>query len=417
MAKWMRVDGHTAPRWVAAVAFFALVYGGIMADRSFYSEIASAAGSDWAALGQPVKAFSSVWVDVDASRHALNPSLVFVDTTPFLGWIELNTHGVSRVHVRHWDRSEWVKDGGALNMDATHRASDLTMSSNGKTPYLAWTELTARDIPHLYVKHLVGDQWVIDGARLNVDPTHRAVNPALAVAGTVPYLAWSEPSARVFQLYVKHLSDDGWHLDGVEGLNRSPTRDAIEPAIALQGSVPFVAWIELSDQNVYQAYVKRRAGSTWEGLGESLNLDPKNHASSPAITFVGETPYVAWTEINAEGISQIHVKHWDNGSWISDGGSVNIDPARHALSPALIGVGSAAYIAWTEYDAKGITQIHVKHWSETRWESDDPQLNTIPATASSAPFLASSASSLYVAWREVYQNGISHIVVKRLPAE
>jgi hypothetical protein len=392
-----------------------LPHPGATADDASRSGIASPAGPNWVDVGQPVKAFRSLYTDVDASRHALNPSLVFTDSLPSLGWIELNAHGIPLLHFVHWNRSGWMKDGGAQNMDATHRAFDLTVSSNGKTPYLAWTELNVKDIPQLYVKHLAGDQWVTDGGSLNLDPTHRAANPALSAAGTAPYVAWSEYTAeRIYQLHVKHLADDGWHSAGDGSLNISPTRDAIEPAVASQGSAVYVAWSELSDQNFYQVHVKRWNGSEWETLGPSLNLDPENHALNPSIVIVGQTPYAAWIEINGKGVSQLQVSRWENDSWVADETRVNSDPTRHVLSPSLVQAGSTLYVAWVEYDAKGITRVHVNHRSGDRWLSDDPRLISTSSAAASSPALAGSDTAVYIAWKEVYPNGVAQIVVKQL---
>ena len=417
MGKCLTIGGP----WILGLVIAAVVgmsHNGATADDGSRSAIASAAGPNWLDVGRPVKASRSLFVDVDASRHALNPSLAFTDALPSLGWIEFNAHGISQIHFVHWNRAGWIKDGGAQNMDATHRALDLTLGSDEKTPYLAWIELNAKDIPQLYVKHRLGDQWVVDGGSLNLDPAHRAANPALSTAGPVSYVAWCESNdQRIFQLYVKHLSEGGWRMDENGSLNVSPARDAIEPAIALQGSVPYLTWTEFSDRNFYQVYVKRWNGSTWELLGRSLNLDPENHALNPSIAFLGEVPYVAWTEINGEGVSHLHVKHWDNGSWVSDGTSLNSDPTRHALSPSLALTGSTLYLAWTEYNAKGISQIHVKHRTGDRWESDDQRLNTVPPSAASAPSLIGSGSSVYVAWKEVYENGLAQIVVKQLQTQ
>lgn len=368
-----------------------------------------------------MKASSSVFVEVEASRHASNPSLAFSSSIPYLGWVELNTRGVPQVYVRHWNGSAWVRDGAAQNMDTAHRAVDPVLSSNGEIPYLAWTELNAKGIPQLYLKYLLGNQWITSGGSLNLNPAHGAANPALAATKTTLYLAWSEPdSQRVFQLYVKHLSGGDWQMDGNGPLNMAPLRDATEPAIALEGSMPYIAWMELSDQNFYQVYVKRWNGSGWESLGGSLNMDPTKHALNPSIVLFGKSPYVAWTEIDPEGVSRLYVKHWGDGTWTSDGKSLNIasmEPVRHAMSPSLLQVGSGLYVAWSEPNAKGLSQIHVKHWTADRWESDDQQLNATPVTAAVSPSLTGLGSVAYIVWKEIGQNGLFQIVVKHLQTE
>ena len=362
-----------------------------------------------------MKGHPSPFTDVDASKHALNPSLAFTNALPSLGWIEFNLHGISQVHVGRWEPSGWIKDRAVQNMDETHRAFDLTMSSDGKIPYLAWIELNAKNIPQLYVKHPSEGRWTVDGGSLNLDPSQGAANPVLSAAGPIPYLAWCEYNPqRVYQLYVKQRSADGWHLDGSGSLNISPSRDAIRPALALQGSVPYLAWAELSDLNFYQIYVKRWNGSSWDGLGQSLNMDPESHALNPSIAVLGDAPYVAWIETDGNGIFQLHVKHWDQNRWIVDGKNLNIDIRRHAMSPSLVQSGSTVYLAWTEYDANGISQVHVKHRTADRWESDDQQLNAAPPTASSAPSLAAGNGAIYLAWKVVYPNGLAQIIVKHL---
>jgi hypothetical protein len=311
-----------------------------------------------------------------------------------------------------------MKTGESLNMDATHRAMDLAMSSSDNTPYVAWTEQNAKEIPQLYLKHRMGDHWIIDGGSLNLDPTHRAVNPSLTVAGSVPYLAWSEANSQwVFQLYVKHLSEDGWHLDEDKSLNISPMRDAIEPSLILQGSVPYLTWIELSDQNFYQVYVKRWSGSHWDLLGGSLNVEPMNHALNPSLAVLGETPYITWIEINAAGVSHLYAKHWDGSSWVTDGKSLNMDPGHHALSPSIVRRGPTLYISWSELNAGGVSQIHVKHWAGEQWESDDQHLNTVPSTTAITPSLAASDTAIYLSWKEVFSDGLFRIVVKQFQAE
>jgi len=415
MTKLIRIESPWTALRTAGIVLLVMASCWTAGEQDPALGLAYAAGSEWIPFGQPVKAYPSTFTYVDASRHALNPSLVFTGAVPMLGWNEMNVHGISQVYVGHWEGSGWATERAPQNMDGTHRAFDLTMGSDGKIPYLAWVELNGKNIPQLYVKHQSEGHWIVDEGSLNLDPSQGAANPALSAGGPIPYLAWCEYSPqRVFQLYVKHRSADGWHRDGNDSLNISPARDAIKPAIALQGSVVYLAWAELSDQNFYQVYVKRWDGSKWDLIGQSLNMNPERHALNPSIAILGPTPYVAWIETDENGIFQLHVKHWDQGRWVVDGRNLNVDPGRHAMSPSLVQAGSSVYLAWMEYDARGISQVHVKHRAGDRWESDDQRLNVMPPTASSAPSLAAWNGGIYIAWKEVYPNGLAQIVVKHL---
>ena len=145
-----------------------------------------------------------------------------------------------------------------------------------------------------------------------------------------------------------------------------------------------------------------------------MNVDPSNHALSPALTVLGKTPYVAWTEMDSNGVSTLHVKHWKRNTWVPDGNKLNLNPGHHAMSPTLAWMGSTLYLGWAEYDDNGISQIHVKHLEGDHWVSDDQNLNTVPPTYAATPTLSSSKSELFIAWKELYKHGLSHIIAKRV---
>ena len=379
----------------------------------------SATESSWTQLGPPIKASQSLFVDVDASRHALSPSLAYGNLAPYLGWIELNSHGVAQVYVRHWNGARWTRNDGTQNMDVTHPVLELALASNGEIPYLAWVEANRHAVPQLYLKHRIGDQWILDGESLNRNPAHRAANPAIVVSGPIPYLAWSEINDHdVFQLYVKHLTNGRWRSLGQDSINLSPLRDAIAPSLTLkQGSIPYIAWSELSGGQFYQVYVKRWNGSDWELLGRSLNNDPTAHALNPSLAILNDVPYVAWNEIDSGGVSHLHVKHFEKGSWRSDGGKLNLDPNQHALSPVLLPMGPVLYLSWKEYADDRSSKIHVKRWVGKTWEVMDQNLDVVPGTSGSFPSLAGSEKQPYIAWKTITKKGLYHIIVKRLQTE
>lgn len=363
-------------------------------------------------MSRLVKASRSVYVDVDASRNALNPSIAAGASLLSIGWIELNAHGVSQVFLVGWNAAGWVRYGGPQNQDSGHRALDLTVSSDGRSPYLAWIELNSKNIPQLYVKYREGDGWISDGRSLNMDPTQPALNPSLSAEGSPPCLAWSEYDAnRTYQLYVKYLSQGNWKRMGEESLNISSSRDAIRPAVVSDGTTAYVAWSEPSERNMHQIYIKRWNGKSWDQMGGSLNMDTGHHALSPSLVLIDHTPYVAWIEFDSNGVSQLHVKHWENNAWHADGNSLNQDPNHHALSPSISRAGSTAYVAWTEYDGRGMPQVRLKYRNGPDWITDNPR--TELSAVSSDPILSGTESSVSIAWKEVDSNGLAHIVVKQ----
>lgn len=369
-------------------------------------------GAEWIQLGKPLKAFQSTFADIDASRHALSPSLANNTSIPYLTWIELNAHGIAQAHVKYWDQNAWFPLGEALNLHLTHQASDPAIATVGANPYVAWIELNKKGIPQLYVKHWTQGGWVLEGESLNEDPTKAAANPSLTVGLGRLYLTWTEADEkRVYQVHVKTLSENGWVKLG-DSLNEDPLKDAMEPSIVMVGSTPYVAWCEKAANGRFQVYVKHRTGEAWIRDGESLNMDPSAHALSPSIASNGTIPYVAWVEFNEKGISQVHVKHWMNDTSIKNGGSLNVDPSHHALSPSLAFRNDTPYVAWAESDSRGVTQIHVKYWTGSDWALEEQTLNLDASELALAPTLGVWEDRPYVAWKESDGGGLFNIVVK-----
>lgn len=366
----------------------------------------------WVQLGKRLKASPSTFADIDASRHALSPSLANRSTTPYLTWIEHNTHGVPQIRVTYWTQGAWIPLGDTLNLSSSHRAYNPMIATAGSDLHVAWIELDKKGVAQLHVKQWTSSGWILVGKSLNEDPEQPAANSSIAVIGERLYVAWAERNAqRVYQIHVKVLTEDGWvKLGGA--LNENGTRNAIEPSIASVGSTPYVAWCEKADNGYLQIYVKHWTGQAWVRDGASLNMDLSAHALSPSIASNGEAPYVAWVEFNAEGISQLYVRHWMNNGWVSNGGGLNLDPNHHALSPSLAFREETPYLAWAESNSNGIMQIHVRHWTGSDWAPDGQSLNLDTSRLAMAPTLAVLEGRPYVAWKEADDSGLFSIVVK-----
>ena len=368
--------------------------------------------ASWIQLGQQLKASSSTFADVDVSRHALSPSLAIGSPTPYLTWVELNTHGISQVHVKYWEQDTWAPLGKAINLNRGHQAFEPVIVMAGSGPYVAWIELNKMGIPQLHVKRWVQGNWKLEGESLNEDPTKAAVNPSMTVGLGRPHLAWTERNMkRVYQVHVKILNKNGGVKLG-NSLNVDSAKDALNPSIVMVGSTPYVAWCENASQGRFQVYVKRWTGETWARVGDSLNINPSAHALSPSIASNGSAPYMAWVEFNETGIAQVYAKHWVNGTWVQDGGSLNMDSSHHALSPSLAFKEDIPYVTWAESDSKRITQIHVKHWTGSDWAFDEESLNLDASRPASAPTLAVLRGRPYAAWKENGEDGLFRIVVK-----
>lgn len=68
---------------------------------------------------------------LSATPHALSPFLTFRNHVPYIIWTEIDSNGVSLVHVKHREGREWVLDGGPLNQSLTGQAASPTLTAAG----------------------------------------------------------------------------------------------------------------------------------------------------------------------------------------------------------------------------------------------------------------------------------------------
>lgn len=206
--------------------------------------------------------------------------------------------------------------------------------------------------------------WVQDGGVFNVDPTHNATNPDIAVTNDTPYVVWSEENASgKKQIYVKRNNGITWEFPGgaAVSLNVNTAENANYPAIAAYNGTPYVVWAE--DQgNTRQVYVKYLNGTTWTSIGGSLNVNPSKFADFPAIAMNSSTPYVTWRE-DATTAYHIFVKHWNGSGWEQDGGMLNLDGNISAYYPDITLNAANPYVTWMEDFI-----IYVKKMNGTTWE-------------------------------------------------
>lgn len=368
----------------------------------------------WRQLGTRLKAATTEFIEVDASRHALAPALAGTADLLFMTWLEMNAKGVPNVHVKRWDESAWTLDGSALNQDRMSFAFDPSIAIAGGVPYVAWSELNKFHVAQVFVKHRSPKEWVQDGAVLNIDPRRQAVRPTLAAGATAPlHLAWSEADARrIHHVYVKRLDPDGWVTLGGP-LNIDPDHDAFDVSISLVGREPYVAWSEATAGTVPQLHVKRWDGNDWREVGGALNRDPQRPAVTPAVCASEDSLYLAWIEIDANGRPRLQLEHYLDGQWRQIASPA--DPtAAYALTPTLGYFGGMLYAAWTSSDATGVSRVQVSQWDGGEWKNGPP-LNVVGEKAALTPALSVWRGKPVMAWKELEANGLFTLAVKQSP--
>jgi len=349
-----------------------------------------------------------------ATPHALSPSLTFKGDVPYITWAEVDANGVSRVYVRHQEGQEWVLDGGPLNQSLTGHAASPALAVVGGHLYAAWSEINTKHVSQVYVKEWDGERWIPVGESLNITPVGSASNPILAGIDSTLYAAWTEvnPSGASL-LYAKQWDGHSWTPLG-EGLNRNTKKHAMTPSLAAVKDGVYLAWAEYDAQGVAKVYVDHWDGTRWGPVGEAINIDPGRHALSPSLSMAGPSPYVAWMEYDDKGVSQIYVTQWNGKEWGLMGNTLNINSSMNATVPSLCMKGNVPYVSWTEVGDNGVVALYIKQWKRNSWFQTEGPLNVDTERAAAAPFIAVKDNPLYVAFTEIDQRGIFQLYVREI---
>jgi hypothetical protein len=251
-----------------------------------------------------------------------------------------------------------VDNEPANNAGRSDLGSGTTTAGAPATPWAIFEKKrgTGQDI---FVRALLGGQWVTQGTALNVDADSTAEGPAIDFAGsgrTVPWATWYEEHPfvpGVQQIFAARFAKgtNTWVHSGqarasgpgVPSLNLHTNRNAENPAIAGGAAVPgqdaepWVTWQEISNdgQNTNQIFVSQGVkqasdtvtctgftpntgnltavgGFCWQQVGiqrlpglsttdPSLNVDLARDGKEPDIAFTGPNDRVAWVVWYEEG--------------------------------------------------------------------------------------------------------------------
>ncbi len=159
-------------------------------------------------------------------------------------------------------------------------------------------------------------------------------------------------------------------------VNNNQALDAGRPSLVItKKNVLMVAFIETVN-GVYNAFVKRWNGKTWERLGTSLNVDKKFNSFDVTLKLdQNDSPVVAWTErsnINkgkASGPGKIYVARWTGKSWQQFGNSPSKSKNSAPDNP-ILAIDARGYplLGFSEVSPDGnVDDFMVKRWDGKQW--------------------------------------------------
>lgn len=281
-----------------------------------------------------------------------------------------------------------------------------TDPTNPPAPWVCWQEDSAQNNTiAIFVARGVAESSALGGFRwepvgLNRGGTAQDPEPNLNVnvghgdgedcwitfAGennTVPWVVWQERTgAEPGRILVSRAVADntpgagGFRWESVPNcpgetdtsgcaLNVNPTRNATDPfmtagtTVAGQAAAPWITWTEVGPTGKNQVFVDRLDPGTRDrflNVGGSLNVNQNAEAEGPSITFLGNVPYVAWSE-TVGNVSRVFVRHLasdpQTGTWVldtpQDGLAVN--KGAGAFYPIIRAApGGKVVLVWREGD-------------------------------------------------------------------
>lgn len=171
----------------------------------------------------------------------------------------------------------------------------------------------------------------VDGI-LNRGSANPAANPSLDFAGAdraTAWVAWRETVDNLHLLNAAFFNGSNWTLTPL--LNRDTTHNADHPVLTAGsvvsgvGALPWVAWEELDINGIQQIVVSQaeanssaQGGFRWLPVGDPLNVAAQRNGNRPDLAFAGDgntTPWVVWGESGGDRASRIFARRLVGGSW------------------------------------------------------------------------------------------------------
>jgi hypothetical protein len=256
-----------------------------------------------------VKKFDgSVWtpvgsgpLNVDAGLNAISPSITIYNGAPGVVWSEGNSYTAYKIYVKRLNGSNWEQLGNSLNVssDLSASASTSEIGIGNGILYVAWNEWDS-GVLKIYVKHYNGSDWVQDGGGVNLTGSADMFSLAVSPTGN-PYVAYREGMSGIG---VQAFINGTWGQIGHQlntGIGPSgPT------GMVFLNSTPYVVWSEENMGTYYRLYAKHYSGGDWIQDGGVLNVDANQSVNSCNVIACHNMLYAIWSENG-----QVYVKHYD----------------------------------------------------------------------------------------------------------
>ncbi|MEQ1737244.1 MAG: hypothetical protein ABL886_12670, partial [Rhodoglobus sp.] len=173
-----------------------------------------------------------------------------------------------------------------------------------------------------------------------------------------------------------------------------------------------VAWAE--GTHIRSAHLE---GGSWVQDGGDLEVDVAHsqasghYANRLSLAFDGDVPWIAWHESGALGFA-VYAGRWNGAQWVVLGGHVNA-AGTNGSEPQIAIVGGTPYVALIEAAAGSHWQAFVRRWGGSAWESVGGSLNSVVAQHADLMSMAIVGGKPTVAFRNVFNGGSYRVFVRQ----
>jgi hypothetical protein len=365
----------------------------------------------------------------------------------YVSWSEVSKVGsISQIRVKNYENSSWSTIDGdsnnGINLRGSSNATHPSLADNGTHLFAIWSEDkgAGKGEIHSKVYDNSTDYWDTNSnfQALNYSTSYSANNPQLLNDNSSIYAIWSEDNGTAYQIRVKLFDNStSWNLvdkisDNTTGINKDPSKNAINPKLLNFNSGIYAAWSEDNGSASQIRVARYNNSSSWTFVDDNgstgINKATGKNATYPTMAVLSTKLYLAWSEANADNRTQIRVKSYDGSSWSPVDGDnatkgINKDYTQNASYPQLVKVtdnssSSKLYAVWLEEN--GNTQVRVAEFNGTStWSFKDGDsfdgLNLNTAKITGKPSAAAYLNKLIVAWSETNSLGVPQIRVAKSP--
>lgn len=309
-------------------------------------------------------------------------------------------------YVKKWNGTSWQQMGDTF-LDANENQNTgcptLAVDVNGN-PIATWIENDGTSF-NIYVKKWNGSNWIQLGNFLDMHTDTQAFIPSIAIDSQGnPIVAWYEQDGTSFNTYVKKWNGTEWQLMGDGALDINLNQNTGYTALATDSSGnPVIVWEE-SDGTSVNIYVKKWNGDAWDLIGDTfVDANENQNALHPAVAIGSDgNPVVSWDETDGTS-TNIYVKKWNGTAWESVGNNfLDINENKNSGHPSVsIDNQGNPLVSWFEQDDT-TDSVYVKRWNGTSWtQLGNYSLDIYQNQHGRFPAMATdSTNNTYVVWSE-----------------